>query len=355
MELSKYSFTIGTLCKQDVIYIQFPYSNELKSKLKSKFPSAKWDTTHKAWYVTDQQSVRELLQLPRKHFGKQIVQKIHPTNQIAFEKYYEQLLLKSYSARTIEVYLTEFSHLLILIRSFPVQNLTPDRLKDYFLYCIEKENIKERHLNSRINAIKFFFEKVLYKERMFFDIPRPKSPSTLPKVLSKKEIKKIFKAAKNSKHLLMLQLSYGMGLRVSEIVNLKISDINSYDMLVHIQGAKGKKDRYTNLPQSVLHLLREYYKEFRPKLYLFEGQIGGKYSTRSVQMVFKNAMIDAKITKKVGIHGLRHSYATHLLELGADIRFIQELLGHNSIKTTQVYTHITDVKKNAIKSPLDTL
>jgi site-specific recombinase XerD len=190
---------------------------------------------------------------------------------------------------------------------------------------------------------------------MFFDIPRPKTPKQLPKMLSKAEIKKVFKATENSKHLLMLQLCYGMGLRVSEIVALKIEHINSEAMLVMIEGAKGKKDRYTNLPESVLPLLRNYYKEYIPKNYLFEGQYGGAYSTRSVQLVFKNAMKKAKVNKTIGIHGLRHSYATHLIESGADIRLLQELLGHNSVKTTQIYTHITDVSKSKVKSPLDFL
>ena len=153
----------------------------------------------------------------------------------------------------------------------------------------------------------------------------------------------------------MLQLSYGMGLRVSEIVQLKIKHIDSNSMLVLIAGGKGKKDRYTNLPESILTLLRTYYKAYKPKIYLFEGQYGGAYTTRSVQLVFKQAMQKAKIKKQIGVHGLRHSYATHLIERGADIRFIQELLGHNSIKTTQIYTHITDVSKAKIKSPLDSL
>src|SRR5690606_28943960 len=135
--------------------------------------------------------------------------------------------------------------------------------------------------------------------------------------------------------------------------NLKIEHINIESRLVLIAGAKGKKDRYTNLPESVIDLLRDYYREYRPKEYLFEGQYGGAYTARSVQSVFKQAMQRANINKTIGIHGLRHSYATHLIESGADIRFLQELLGHNSLKTTQIYTHITDVSKSHIKSPLD--
>ncbi len=355
MVFSHYDFAFGTHHDKDIIFVRFAYDKNLIQELRKKFPIAQWSRTHTCWYLPDRPAIRETLQLPAKEIGKRIAGKIHPVNRLAFQEFIDQLMLKAYSPKTIKNYVCEFSHLLIALKHHPVNDLPEERLKDYFLYCVKNEGIKERQLNSRINAIKFYFEKVLYREKMFFDIPRPKTPSTLPKILTKAEIKKIFANTFNPKHLLMLQLSYGMGLRVSEIVNLKVEHINSEDMLVHISGAKGKKDRYTQLPQSVLHLLREYYKAYRPKEWLFEGQYGGSYSVRSVQTVFKNAMKKAGISKTIGIHGLRHSYATHLLSQGADIRFIKDLLGHQSIKTTEIYTHITDVNKYQVKSPLDTL
>ncbi|WP_240917374.1 tyrosine-type recombinase/integrase [Flavobacterium columnare] len=174
-------------------------------------------------------------------------------------------------------------------------------------------------------------------------------------MLSKNEIVKLFSVLENKKHRLILKLCYGMGLRVSEIVNLKVEHIDSQSMRVLIVNAKGKKDRYTNLPESVLEDLRAYYLEYRPKTWLFEGAYGGNYSIRSIQAVFKSAMKKAKITKTIGIHGLRHGYATHLIEGGADIRFLQKLLGHSNLKTTQIYTHVTDVTLSKIKSPLDGL
>jgi site-specific recombinase XerD len=148
-------------------------------------------------------------------------------------------------------------------------------------------------------------------------------------------------------------LLHGMGLRVSEIINLKITDIDSKNMQAFIERGKGKKDRYVNLPQSILEQLRLYYKTYRPKIYLFEGQDGKQYSIRSTQQVFKNALQKAGIKKQVGIHSLRHSYATHLLEQGTDIRFIQELLGHKDLKTTLIYTEVTNNSIQKIKSPLD--
>ena len=146
-----------------------------------------------------------------------------------------------------------------------------------------------------------------------------------------------------------------MGLRVSEIVKIKISHIDSQRMQVLISGAKGKKDRYVNLPKSILEPLRAYYKSYNPKIWLFEGQYGGAYSARSVQAVFKRAMNKAGVKKQIGIHGLRHSYATHLLESGSDLRYIQQLLGHHNIKTTQIYTHVSNTHISKIKSPLDVL
>ena len=177
----------------------------------------------------------------------------------------------------------------------------------------------------------------------------------MPKVIAPADIKKLFEATENLKHNTMLKLCYGLGLRVSEIVNLKITDIDSASMQVFIERAKGKKDRYVNLPESILPQLRTYFIEYKPKLYLFEGQYGGQYSSRSAQQVFRNAMQKAKINKTVGIHSLRHSFATHLLEQGTDIRFIQELLGHNDIKTTLIYTEVSNKNLRKIISPLDNL
>lgn len=355
MNLNLYNFSFGNHRDKNVIWIRFEKKDVLIQELRKAFPSSKWSNTNKAWHLPDLPTVRDALKLDREEWGSQIRSEIEPVNQKAFSDYIDYLKLKAYSKNTIRTYVTEFAHLLRILKNFPVDDLSEDRLKDYFLYCLDKEKIKENHLNSRINAVKFYFEQVRKKSKMFFEIPRPKSPKLLPKMLSQAEVRKIFENTVNQKHLLMLKLCYGMGLRVSEIVNLKVEHINSGNMLVLIAGAKGKKDRYTNLPESILTLLRSYYKEYRPKDYLFEGQYGGSYTVRSVQSVFKQAMRKAKINKTIGVHGLRHSYATHLMESGADIRFLQELLGHNSIKTTQIYTHITDVSKAKVKSPLDFL
>jgi integrase/recombinase XerD len=316
----------------------------------------RWSQSKKAWYVLDTTQYREKFGLPAKPIvGKEALSHIHEANHSALARYIETLQLKGYSLNTINTYRNEFGQLLQVLKGKCVDDLDAERLRSYFLYCINTLKLSENTLHSRINAVKFYFEQVLNRDKMFFEIPRPKKPSILPKVIHVKDIKKLFEVTTNSKHHVMLKLCYGMGLRVSEIVNLKITDIDSKNMQVFIERAKGKKDRYANLPETILEQLRAYYKEYKPKKYLFEGQYGDKYSIRSAQQVFKTAMRKAKINKAVGIHGLRHSFATHLLENGTDIKFIQELLGHNDIKTTLRYTHVSEKSLKKIKSPLDNM
>ncbi|MFK2821285.1 tyrosine-type recombinase/integrase [Flavobacteriaceae sp. LMIT009] len=355
MDFKQYAFVPAIHKGKKVILVAFKFNEDLKNNLRKKFPSVKWSASKKSWYLPDLPSVRNALQLNKRNTLLEKASSIHPANQQAYLDMHEQLALKKYSENTQRIYLAEFRHLLNLLDDYYVGDLNPKRLKDYFLYCLKVEKMSERKMNGKINAIKFYFEQVLHRPKMFFDIPRPKKPLTLPKMLSKSEVKKLFNVTTNLKHKIALQLSYGMGLRVSEVIGLKIMDIDSKRMVVHIRGGKGKKDRYVPLPKSILPGLREYYLAYRPKKYLFEGQYGGAYAKSSLQQVFKMAMNKASIKKEIGIHGLRHSYATHLLEAGADMRFIQELLGHNSIKTTQIYTKVTPRSKSKIKSPLDTL
>ncbi len=350
----RFQFQPGEHNGKRVIWIRFERNQELITYLRSQ-TKARWSASRKAWYVTDNRHHRQLFGIEPAIVGKEVLNKIHIVNISAFKRFQEQLKLKGYSENTLRTYSLEFAQLLYILKSYPVDQLTPERLRAYFLYCKETLKLSESEIQSRINAVKFYFEQVLHRPRMFIDIPRPKKKLTLPKMLNKREIQKIISVTQNRKHRLILQLCYGMGLRVSEVVNLKLSDIDSQTMLVRVEQSKGKKDRMVALPESVLDEMRAYYLKYRPKKYLFEGQNGGKYSGRSAQAVFKKAMKKAGIKKQIGIHGLRHSYATHLLENGTDIRFIQELLGHNSIKTTQIYTHITNASKAKIKSPLDLL
>jgi integrase/recombinase XerD len=197
---------------------------------------------------------------------------------------------------------------------------------------------------------------VLNRERFFFEIPRPKKPLKLPNVLAISQVEKLFSKLENLKHKTMLYLTYSAGLRVSEVVNLRIKDIHSERMVINIKGGKGKKDRMVILSEGILDLLRRYFSVYRPKDWLFEGQYrGSQYSARSLQQVFHRAKDDAKILQDVTFHSLRHSYATHLHESGTDIKLIQELLGHNDLKTTLRYTHVSTRTLTNIQSPFDKL
>lgn len=265
------------------------------------------------------------------------------------------MLQKMFSKNTIDTYLSEFAQLLILIKAKPVIELTSEQLNSYFLYCIKKLNHPENQVYSRMNAVKCYFKLVLNKESVFDTVIRPKPLLTLPTVLSKQEIKRLFGQTDNFKHLLLLKMAYGMGLRVSELIALDICDIDFDRKQVHIRNAKGKKDRYVNLPESILALYSDYLKMYQPEKHLFEGQFGGRYSTRSAQAVFKQSLKKARINKSSGIHGLRHSFATHLLEAGTDMVFIQKLLGHKNIKTTEIYAKVSNKMLTNIQSPLDAL
>ena len=207
-------------------------------------------------------------------------------------------------------------------------------------------------------GVKFYFEQVLKREKFFWEIPRPKKQLILPKVLGESEIASLFNALENKKHKAMLFTAYSAGLRVSEIAALKLKHIDSDRMQILIENGKGKKDRYVTLSPVLLDVLRGYIKQSikRPKEYLFESdQTGTAYPTRTIQRVFQLAKNKARISKSVGIHSLRHSFATHLLEKGTDIRYIKDLLGHFSIKTTERYLHVKKEQLVNIISPLDDL
>ena len=286
------------------------------------------------------------------------IHQLSPANIQALKLFTQHLILKAYSPSTIRTYSNELVQFLHAIKNQPASSFTVPRLKDYLQYCFVTLKLSEATLHSRINALKFYYEQVLGQEKFFWEIPRPKKPDQLPKLLNAEELRKLFNALTNKKHKAMLFTAYSAGLRVSEIVNLKISHIDSTQMQIFIERAKGKKDRYVNLSPVLLDILRTYIKGYqpRPRKYLFESeQTLDAYPTRTIQQIFTNAKNKAGIQKEVGIHSLRHSFATHLLDKGTDIRFIKDLLGHFDIKTTERYLHVSNHKLVNIVSPLDDL
>lgn len=279
---------------------------------------------------------------------------IHPVNTHILTAMRQVLILKSYSPSTIKTYLNEVAVFLRTIRHHAADSFTTQRIKDYLQYCADKQGLAENTLHSRMNGLKFYYEQVLKREKLFWDIPRPKKPFQLPKVLSKAEMIRLLKAIDNLKHKTMIMLGYACGLRVSEITGLAIKDLDEDRRLLLIRRGKGKKDRIVSLSPIMLVMIREYILKHRPEKYLFEGQQKGKaYSSRSLQMIIETAKSKAGINRPGSMHMLRHSFATHLLEKGTDVVFIQKLLGHNDLKTTLRYLHVTNKDLVNILSPIE--
>jgi site-specific recombinase XerD len=285
----------------------------------------------------------------------------HPVtkeNKEALLKFQQTLALKSYSPSTIRTYTNEFVQFLQTIKEKPANEFTTPRIKDYMQYCAEKLKLSENTLHSKINALKFYYEQVLGREKFFWEIPRPKKHLILPKVLGEEELRRLFDATNNLKHKAILFTAYSAGLRVSEVINLRMQDIDRERRQLFVFCSKGKKDRYVALSPLLLDILESYYKIWNPKPtnYLFEGDEPGQpYSIRSAQIIFHNAKLKAGISKTISFHGLRHSFATHMLEKGVDTKYIKEILGHFNIKTTERYLHVKRETLINIESPLDAL
>jgi site-specific recombinase XerD len=267
--------------------------------------------------------------------------------------YIERLEQERYSENTIKTYVHYFKEFIVEFENGNLNDIKNDEINAYILRLIKKNNISPSQQNQRINAIKFYFEKVLRRKKEYYQIDRPRKERKLPDVLSKEEVAGMMKATDNVKHKSLIALIYSCGLRRSEAINLKIEDIDSQRMLIKIKGAKGKKDRYVQLAKSILTLLREYYKKEKPQTWLFEGANGKQYSATSIFNIVKDNAKKAGIKKRVYPHILRHSFATHHLEQGTDLRFIQEFLGHESSKTTEIYTHVSKNELSKFRNPID--
>jgi integrase/recombinase XerD len=270
----------------------------------------------------------------------------------------QHLVLKGYSPSTIKTYMNEMGIFLKAIKQHPADEFTAARLKDYLQYCYEVLKLTENTLHSRMNALKFYYEQVLKKEKFFWEIPRPKKQLLLPKIFNQDEIAAIINSVTNKKHKTMLMLAYSAGLRVSEVIALKVYNIDSKRMSILIEQGKGKKDRLVSLSPVLLVMMRDYVLQYKPdrRGFLFEGNNKGTpYSTRSLQEVLQAAKKKAGVLRPGSIHSLRHSFATHLIEKGTDVTMIQKLLGHNDLRTTLLYLHTSNKDLLKIISPLDDL
>lgn len=265
--------------------------------------------------------------------------------------------LRKYSPKTVKIYMAcvaEYLH----IKQKDLNLVDIDFIKKYLLSKVDK-GFSSQTTNQHLQAINFFCWNVL-KYHGKIDIRFAKTPSKLPIVLSRDEIQSILSTINNEKHNLMIALAYAGGLRVSEIINLKVRDINLAELTIHIKGAKGNKDRITILPKKLVKNIEKLISNKNFDGYVFASERGaclptrqGKLTERTAQKVFENALKKARIKKEATFHSLRHSFATHLLENGVDVRYVQELLGHANIRTTQIYTKVTNPMLRNIKSPLE--
>ena len=356
-------------------YASFPFNRNIYS-LFSSLKNSTWDSFEKAWVIDEAAFPLENIlahfkdkaefifqekSLESVEYKKSLLRPIHflePLDEFkkqAIQTFIRYLNSKRYSSNTIKVYSDSMSTFLRYFSMKDISDISNDDLIDFNNNYILKNNFSSSFQNQVVNAVKLYFSAIQHKKIDVELIHRPRREKVLPNVLSKEEIKAILDAPYNLKHRAMLAMIYSCGLRRGELLSLTKFDIDSKRMVVIIRMAKGKKDRIVPLSPKILNLLRDYYKSYNPKEFLFEGQGGGKYSEKSLENVFKQSLFKANNKKPVTLHWLRHSYATHLLESGTDLRYIQDLLGHKSSKTTEIYTHVSTKNIQNIRSPFDDL
>lgn len=332
------------------IGVHFEKDADMIARIK-KFEDSTWSQQLKVWHLPDTEENRI-------KFILATASSLLPSEEgiIQIEKFQLWLRSKRYSERTINTYKDALKSFFVFFNTKAIADLTNEDVIKYNNEFILKNKLSASYQNQITNAIKLYFKTIKYTKIEIDKIHRPKRAKVLPNVLSKEEVKAILEAHSNNKHKMMLSLIYSCGLRSGELLALKPIHIDSKRNIVLLKNAKGQKDRITPLSPKILEMLRTYFKEYRPIIYLFEGQKAGMpYDARSLQLVLKQALRKTKITKPVTLHWLRHSYATHLLESGTDLRYIQELLGHSSSKTTEIYTHVSTKSIQQIKSPFDDL
>jgi len=355
---------------KEVIYFDFKY-NRLLIELIRSFHGVCWSKTLYGWYIARNlltaQMYNQLKEVAEVDYSSIKKEELEIATQIKPNKYLyratttlpkgylEKLQQHRYSHNTIRtytLYILDFKH---EFQPRELEDVTKEEINTYILRLIQEQNISSSQQNQRINAIKFYYEKVLGNQTEYYDIGRPRTERHLPQVLSKEEVFKMITCTTNKKHKCLIMVIYSCGLRRSEVIDIKLTDLNSKRETATIRQAKGKKDRLVHLPKATINAIKEYYREFKPKQWLFEGPNETQYSSSSISNVIKKAAKAAGIRSNVHPHILRHSFATHHLEQGTDLRYIQEWLGHSSSKTTDIYTHVSTKDITRFKNPIDDL
>jgi len=340
----------------EIIAVRFAYNRTIIAILKS-IARYQWRPDEKKWSFPFSPEKLDEIKLALSSYPISIDDSLADysgTGKTLLAALKRELIIRKYSRKTIQAYLHYNRELLSFVKKTP-DEINNDDVKRYLFYLADSRDMSTSTLNCVINAFKFYYGTVLHREYMY-DICRPKKDKKLPVVLNAGEVIAIFRSLRNLKHRVIMMIIYSAGLRIGELVKLKAEDIDFSRKTIHIRGGKGRKDRYTILSDRAVDVLREYQQHFNHDPWLFEGQHKGTHiTTRTVQKIFKYACESIGLEKNATVHTLRHSFATHLLEKGIDLRFIQELLGHASCKTTEIYTHVSSRKLNEIKSPLDDL
>lgn len=275
--------------------------------------------------------------------------------QLELDRHFQKMKLRNYSDSTIRTYQANLTQFFTYFKHGDLATLTKEQIEGFVFELVQKYKISEQKQNMMINAIKSYYEHTLGMPREYYSITRPKPSKDLPNTLSEAEVLAIINAPDNIKHKAILHTIYSAGLRIGEVVRLRVKDVRSDDGFLFIKDSKGKKDRHTVLSPLLLDLLRKYYKVHKPSYWLFEGQDGGQYSATSIQQIYRRAVKQTGSNPWSTPHTLRHSFATHLMQRGVNIRYIQRALGHSSTKTTEVYTRVLSINSKTLKSPLDVI
>lgn len=356
-------FVYDSKGNSEQIFVTFEYTEDRVNKIRT-IPGRKWDAAKRHWVLPFNEGTFRYMERVFEEgldIAPLLQEKINNVfeyskrRKVLLDKMDEELILKGYTKPTRKNYLGHARRFLCnQLKSY--EEITYNDIRNYIIYLLEVQNRSHSFTNQAVSSLKFFSTAILKIGAIEFCLPCAKRQKILPDILSPAEVYKILNSVENVKHKAILYVTYSAGLRVSEVISLKTKDIDTSRMLIHIRQAKGRKDRYTLLSETALRTLREYVSKYKINDWLFPGQDEGTHiSERTAQKVFKDACVKAGIKKDVSIHTLRHSFATHLLEAGTDLRYIQELLGHSNSKTTEIYTHVTRTNLSNIRSPLDSL
>ncbi|HLS30363.1 MAG TPA: tyrosine-type recombinase/integrase [Flavobacteriaceae bacterium] len=341
-----------------------PYQMKTQREAFKKLNTSFYHPSQKLWSIVN---TKENITKIKELFGKHLIEEnwkstpvipqvtISKKMQKALDINHQTMVLKGFSTSTINTYQHSLKQFFNYFDHLDYATLTKEQIESFIYHLITKYKISPSKQNTMINAIKCYYEHTLKKPKEYYAINRPKKSVNLPNVLSIEEVAAIINQPKNLKHRAILHLIYSAGLRIGEVTRLRITDIRSDDGYIFVKDSKGKKDRHTVLSTYLLKILRKYYKAYRPSYWLFEGQQGGQYSTRSIQSIYRKAVKETGSNPWSTPHTLRHSFATHLMQKGINIRYIQAALGHSNIKTTEIYTKVLSVNNKSLTSPLDNL